>query len=155
MTSIFQKTEDAAIAAGKEIEQDVEAAFEAAWDEVKHLWTADVEPIVKATLLYVEKNGGADLLLLAQAGVAAAGSTISGGSSAAAVGAAVVGTVIDQAKSFGLQIEHGAAALAVNMAAAEINTAVPVIPAPAPEVAAPATAPAVEAPLADATPPAA
>jgi hypothetical protein len=112
MTTIFAQLEQAVVA-------DAEAAVSA----LENFFTADVWPIIKATLQYVETNGGSDLLKIASNALSGALSSIEGGTSADAVVSAAVGTVVNEATAAGLQVAQGAAALAVSMVAAEINSA--------------------------------
>lgn len=110
--SIFQKVEDAVVADAK----DVVA-------ELKSFWTNEAEPILSATLQYIEDNGGADLLKIAENAFTAAMNGLETGSSVQDVTAAVVGTVIDEGKSAGIAIAQGAASLAVSLVAAKANVA--------------------------------
>jgi hypothetical protein len=114
-TSIFQN-----------IENEVVADVKEAVAEVEQFWTDDVKPILSAVLTYIEQNGGADLLTIAENAFTAAVSGLETGTSAADVTTAVVATVIDEGKSAGIQIAEGAANLAVSLAAAKANaTATP------------------------------
>lgn len=130
MTSLFQKIEDLA----EEIEVDVEQAFETAWSDIEQFFTADVAPIIKGAFQYLENNGQADLLMIGKAAFNGAATAVAtGGNVVDAVGAAI-GTALDEAKSAGLKVAEGAAALAVSMAAAEFNNANPTVsPATTPE----------------------
>jgi hypothetical protein len=112
MTSIFQK-----------IETNVVTDVETAVADVEQFWTDDVKPILSATLTYIEQNGGADLLKIAENAFSAAVSGLETGTSVANVTTAVVVTVIDEAKSAGIQVAEGAASLAVSLAAAQVNQA--------------------------------
>jgi hypothetical protein len=112
MTSIFQKIETAVVT-------DVETAVA----DVEQFFTQDVKPILSATLTYIEQNGGADLLKIAENAFAAVMSGLETGSSVADATTAVVATVVDEAKSAGIQIAEGAASLAVSLAAAQANQA--------------------------------
>lgn len=105
------------------VETEVVADFDAAVSDVEQFFTADVWPIIKATLQYIETNGGADLLEIASNALNAAVSSIETGTEPEAVAASVIGTVVDEAKSAGIEIAQGAATLAVSMAAAQINQA--------------------------------
>jgi hypothetical protein len=125
MTSIFQK-----------IETDVVTDVQAAVAEIEQFWSDDVKPIMSATLTYIEQNGGADLLKIAENAFSAAVSGLETGTSVASVTTAVISTVIDEAKSAGIQVAEGAASLAVSLAAAQVNQAAnptPAITATAPD----------------------
>jgi len=111
-TSIFQN-----------IENDVVTDVKAAVAEVEAFWTDDVKPILSSVLTYIEQNGGADLLKIAENAFTAAVSGLETGTSAADVTTAVVATVIDEGKQAGIQIAEGAANLAVSLAAAKANSA--------------------------------
>ena len=120
MTTIFAQAENA-----------IEGAVQVSIDDLEQFFVADVWPIIKGTLTYIEQNGEADLHLLAKAAFAslasaAEGAIVSGGSPAVITADAIsaaVGTIVDQGKQIGQQIATGAATLALSMAAAEINAA--------------------------------
>ena len=112
MTSIFTT-----------IAADVETDAEAVLAKLEVFFTADVWPIVEAVFTYIEQNGGQDLLTIASNALSAAMSGLTTGTAPESVATAVVGTVIDEAKSAGIQIAEGAASLAVSMAAAAVNSA--------------------------------
>jgi len=109
-TSIFQN-----------IENDVVMDVKTAVAEVEQFWSADVKPLFSAILTYIEQNGGADLLKIAENAFTAAVAGLETGTSLQGVTEAVVGTVLDEGKSAGIQIAEGAASLAVSLAAAKAN----------------------------------
>jgi hypothetical protein len=112
MTSIFVKIEQAVVT-------DVSTAVA----DLEQFFTADVWPIMQAVFTYIENNAGSDLLNIASNALSAALSGIEGGAPVASVASAVVGTVLSEAQSAGLQVAEGAATLAVSMAAAQVNQA--------------------------------
>jgi len=123
MTSIFTKIETAVVA-------DVDTAVA----DLEQFFTQDVWPIMKAVFMYIEQNAGSDLLKIATNAFNAAISGLETGTAPASVATAVIGTVLDEAKSAGIQVAEGAAALAVSMAAAAVNssaTATATTPPPA------------------------
>ena len=128
MTSIFTK-----------IEQGLVTDVNAAVSDVEQFFSADVWPILQAVFTYIENNAGSDLLTIAKNALTAALSGIETGTAPEAVAASVVGTVVSEAESAGLQVAQGAASLAVSLAAAEVNQAsaaqTPATPAATPEVA--------------------
>lgn len=112
MTTIFAQLENAVVA-------DAEEAVTA----LENFFTADVWPIISATLSYIETNGGSDLLKIAENALNAALPGIESGAPVATVTTAVVGTVVNEAESAGIAIAQGAATLAVSMAAAAVTAA--------------------------------
>jgi hypothetical protein len=114
MTSIFVKIEEAVVS-------DAEAAVA----DLEQFFTQDVWPVMKSVLTYIEQNGASDLITIAKNALNATLSGLETGTAPEQVAAAVVGTVVDEAKSAGLQIAQGAATLAVSMAAAAVNQSAP------------------------------
>lgn len=114
-TSLLQTVEDLE----SEAVTDIKAAWNAGVAEAVQFYTNDVKPIVSATLTYVEQNGAADLLLIGKRVVAAAWDDLTGSGNLLQDLTALAGTVWDEAKSAGLQIEQGAALLVTSMAHAE------------------------------------
>lgn len=112
MTSIFVKVEQAVVSDAQTAVADLEQFF-----------SADVWPIMKAVLLYIEQNAGSDLLQIASNALKATLSGLETGTAPEQVAAAVIGTVVNEAQAAGLQIAQGAATLAVSMAAAAVNQA--------------------------------
>ena len=128
----------------KQAENWIEGEVQTGIADIEQFFNADVWPIIKGTLTYIETNGQTDLLLLAKAAfsslVGAAEGAVASGGNVAVVSAdaitAAVGTIVDQGKSMGQQIATGAATLALSMAAAEVNAAAPVAAAVEPPPAA-------------------
>ena len=121
MTSIFQ-----------EIETGIETEAAVVITKIEQFWSADAAPILSAVLAYIEQNGASDLLKIAQNVFTAAIAGLETGTSVQNVTAAVIGTVVDEAKSAGIQIAEGAATLAVSLVAAQASqNAAPVVTPPA------------------------
>lgn len=103
------------------VNTEVVADAEEAWTALINVWDKDAEPIIKATVMYVESNGATDLLLIAKRVVVAEiEALLSGGNPIEAL-SALAGTVYDEAKSAGLQISQGAALLVTSMVHAEAS----------------------------------
>lgn len=86
-----------------------------AWSGIQNVWNADVEPIIKSTFMYIEQNGAADIILIAKRVVSAGLTTLLSGGNILEALPAIAGTVMDEAKSAGIQIEQGAALLVTSM----------------------------------------
>lgn len=100
----------------------IETEFQKAWAAIENFWTAQVKPILKATLQYIENNGAADLLIIAERVVADAVAQLESGiPNFGEFLLAAAGTVWDEAKSAGMQIAEGAAHLAANMALTKVQ----------------------------------
>lgn len=119
MTSLLVKMEDLVDVA----EADVKAAWDAALAEAVVVYNDDVKPIVSATLTYIEQNGATDLALIAKRTIAAAWDALTNSQNLLQDLTALAGTVWDEAKSAGLEIEQGAALLVTSMAHAEATQA--------------------------------
>lgn len=115
MTSLLVKIEDAVDVA----EADAKAAWDAAVAEAVAVYNDDVKPIVAATLTYIEKNGATDLALIAKRTIATAWDALTNSQNLLQDLTALAGTVYDEAKSAGQEIEKGAALLVTSMAHAE------------------------------------
>ena len=112
-----------------EVEDEIVADAEAAWAKVEVFYTDEVKPIMKATALYIENNGAADLLTIAKRVVSSEIATLMSGGNPLEGLAALAGTVWDEMKSASQEIEAGAAHLATAMAFADVSTSAAAPPA--------------------------